>query len=87
MMKSIQSFLLSCLIFLATSAFAGSVNINTADPEMLTEGMTGIGDVKARAIVEYREKNGPFESIDDLVYVKGIGSGTVSRNRDNITIK
>ena len=87
MMKSIQSFLLSCLIVIATSAFAGTVNINTASPEMLTEGMSGIGDVKARAIVEYREKNGPFKSIDDLVYVKGIASGTVSKNRDKITIK
>jgi competence protein ComEA len=87
MMKSIQSLLLSCLIFFSVSAFAGSVNINTANPEMLTEGMTGIGDIKARAIVEYREKNGPFKSIDDLVYVKGIASGTVTKNRDNITIK
>jgi competence protein ComEA len=87
MMKSIQSFLLSSLIFFAASAFAGSVNINTANTEMLTKGMAGVGEVKARAIVEYREKNGPFKSVDDLVFVKGIASSTVAKNRDNITIE
>nr|WP_281258116.1 ComEA family DNA-binding protein [Zobellella taiwanensis] len=57
-----------------------SININTAGPEQLAQ-LTGIGPAKAAAIVEYRETNGPFATIDDLAKVKGIGESTVEKNR------
>lgn len=61
------------------------ININTAT---VTELMTldGIGEVKAKAIVEYREANGYFKSIDDLTLVSGIGVKTLEKNRDKITV-
>ena len=49
------------------------ININTANLEKLQE-LTGIGESKAKAIIEYREKNGNFNSIEDLLNVEGIGN-------------
>ena len=48
--------------------------------------MQGVGLSKARAIVEYRQKHGPFRSADDLSLVKGIGERTVELNRENILV-
>ena len=67
-------------------AFAGPVNVNTADAETLSAELKGIGLAKAKAIVEYRKKYGPFKSADDLALVKGIGERTVELNRENIKI-
>ncbi|PID65229.1 MAG: hypothetical protein CR977_01770 [Gammaproteobacteria bacterium] len=52
------------------------VNINTAGVEELTA-LSGIGEKKAKAIINYRKKNGKFKSVSDLTNVKGIGEGTV----------
>ena len=61
------------------------ININTASvSELMT--LDGIGEVKAKAIVEYRTENGDFKSIDDLVLVSGIGEKTLEKNRDRITV-
>ena len=49
-------------------------------------GITGITLAKAEAIVAYREKNGPFKSVDDLVAVQGIGKQTVKINREHMTV-
>ncbi|BAU75267.1 Competence protein ComEA helix-hairpin-helix region [Metapseudomonas furukawaii] len=49
--------------------------------------MVGIGEAKARAIVQYREENGPFSSVDDLLEVKGIGVKTLEKNRDRLSIE
>lgn len=67
-------------------AFAGPVNINTADAETISRELDGVGLTKARAIVEYRQKHGPFKSPDDLSLVKGIGERTVDLNRSNIKV-
>lgn len=67
-------------------AFAGPVNINTADAETLSAELKGVGLAKAKAIVEYRQKYGPFKNPDDLTLVKGIGERTVELNRDNIKV-
>ncbi len=60
------------------------VNINTASAAELAE-LNGIGDAKAKLIIEYREKNGPFKSVDDLRQVKGIGEKMVAKLRPAIT--
>ncbi len=67
-------------------AFAGPVNVNTADAETLSAELKGVGISKAMAIVEYRKKHGPFQSADDLSLVKGIGERTVNLNRTDIRV-
>lgn len=62
------------------------VDVNTATAEELAEGLYGVGDAKARAIIEYREEHGDFEHIDELINVRGIGLRTVDRNRDNLDL-
>ena len=74
------------LCLLPLWAFAGPVNVNTADAKTISEQLQGIGLAKAEAIVEYREKHGPFKSADDLSLVKGIGERTVELNRDDIRV-
>ncbi|WP_017939256.1 ComEA family DNA-binding protein [Zestomonas thermotolerans] len=64
----------------------GKVNLNTADADTLQRELNGIGAVKARAIVEYREANGPFASVDELLEVKGIGPATLEKNREKLTV-
>jgi competence protein ComEA len=75
-----------CIMLLPVLALAGPVNINTADAETISRSLQGVGLSKARAIVEYREKHGPFKSPADLSLVKGIGDRTVELNRDNILV-
>lgn len=58
----------------------GRININTADAEVLEE-LEGVGKAAARRIVKAR----PFDSVDDLVRVKGVSEKTVDNNRDRIT--
>jgi competence protein ComEA len=79
--------LLSSLLLLASAWAAGPVNVNTASAEEIAEGVKGIGPSKARLIVEYREANGSFMHIDELVNVKGIGVKTVDRIRDQIVLQ
>lgn len=64
-----------------------TVNINSATAEMLASHIQGIGLKKAQAIVLWRESNGPFQSVDDLLNVKGIGTATLSKNRNIIRIE
>ena len=83
-MKRFFPLLTLCMPFLA---FAGPVNINTADAELIAQELNGIGLAKARAIVKYRDEYGVFESADELVKVKGIGPRVLEDNRDNIRIQ
>lgn len=77
------------LIVVTLFAFAGlanaAVNINTATQEQL-ETLKGVGPAKAKEIIEYRKKNGPFKSVDDLDKVKGIGQGLMKKIRGDITV-
>lgn len=89
-MKSIAIILKSVALslLLATSAFAADkVNINTADAAKLEAVLINVGPAKAAAIVEYREENGPFKSVEELAMVNGIGLKTVERNRDRIELR
>ena len=65
---------------------AEAININTADAQTIASGLTGVGEVRVRAIVDYREQNGRFESIDDLIHVNGIGEKTLAAIRDSLTL-
>lgn len=70
------------------SAPAGEqVNINEADATTLADVLQGVGQSRARAIVEYREQNGPFDSLDELKEVKGVGDATVELNRERILLE
>ena len=82
-MTSIKSILLSLVLAFASFAAiaAEPVDINRADAAQLAT-LNGVGPAKAEAIVAYREKNGPFQSVDQLAEVKGIGLKTVDKNRD-----
>ena len=62
------------------------VNINTASAEELAT-LEGIGDVIAQAIVEYRDANGPFKSIEDVKNVKGVGEKKFEGIKDKIAVE
>ena len=62
------------------------ININTADQVMLT-GLPGIGPAKADAIIAYREENGEFLSVEELMRVPGIKEGTFGKVKDLICVK
>ncbi|AXK53050.1 ComEA family DNA-binding protein [Pseudomonas protegens] len=62
------------------------INLNTADMAVLQRELFGIGEAKAKAIVAYREENGPFASVDELLEVKGIGKTILERNRDKLVV-
>ncbi len=70
----------------ADSPAAAAVNINTADAATLAERLNGVGLKKAQAIVSFREQNGPFKSVEDLVNVTGIGEATLEKNKGLISI-
>lgn len=86
MMRSFLSCMLALLLALPLAA-AEQVNINTASAEEIAAALNGVGMSKAEKIVEYREQNGPFAHIDELVNVKGIGLRTVDKNRDAILLQ
>lgn len=65
---------------------SAKVDLNNADAITLQKSLAGVGEAKAKAIVAYRESNGPFASIDELLEVKGIGKAILDRNRDNLEI-
>jgi competence protein ComEA len=78
---------LAALVLLAPlGAFAEPVNINTADATTLAKALNGVGPAKAKAIVSYREKNGPFKSVDQLAMVEGITQKLIDKNRADIRL-
>src|SRR6188474_1413980 len=76
--------LLAALFAYVGLAFA-AINVNTATKEQL-EVLNGIGPVKAQAIIDYRTKNGPFKSVDELEKVPGIGNATLEKIRGDVTL-
>ena len=86
MLKHFKSFLFTVLLVLSPMLMAEPVDINSATAAELSKALSGVGPGKAKAIVEYREKNGPFKSADELKKVKGIGKATVEKNRAVINV-
>lgn len=84
-MKALLSALALCLSLAAAPALA-VVNLNTATQSQL-ESVKGIGPAKAKAIIEYRTKNGPFKSVDELTKIKGFGKATVQKLRAEFTVE
>ncbi len=91
-MVKIKRFLTLILMISLVVAFVplvpaeeqAKININTASVEELV-GVKGIGPKYAERIVEYREKNGPFNKVEDIMMVKGIGAKTFESIKDLIT--
>ncbi len=67
--------------------FIETININTADAATLQNLLKGVGSVKAKAIVAFRELNGPFQSLEELGQVKGIGEQILAENKARIVFE
>ena len=70
----------------ATETVILYVDINNDSAEKMADLMTGVGLSKAQAIVDYRLENGPFEAVEDLLMVPGIGPATLEKNRAMIKL-
>jgi competence protein ComEA helix-hairpin-helix repeat region len=78
------SNLASASVDTASTAAMGKVNINTADSTQL-QTLNGVGPATAQKIIDYRESNGRFSSIEDIKNVSGIGDKTFEKLKDHIT--
>ena len=82
--RGFSALVLVLLVLTAGGLLAqGKIDINSADVEELMS-LRGVGEVRAKAIVTYRQTNGPFQSLDDLKNVPGIGDKIIQDNRSNI---
>lgn len=87
MKRILRALSLGVLLALPLSGYSVEpLDLNTATAEQLAANLKGVGMSKAEAIVAYRTANGPFQRIEDLARVKGIGSATLSQNRANLVI-
>jgi competence protein ComEA len=77
---------LAAFLLLAPLVHADPVNVNTADASALAKALNGVGPAKAKAIVAYRDKNGPFKSVDQLAMVEGISQKLIDKNRADIRL-
>jgi competence protein ComEA len=77
--KNITALLLGLALSASATTIAAAepININTADAATLAAIIDGVGLKRAQAIVAYRDRNGPFQSVQDLTRVRGIGAKTV----------
>lgn len=79
-----------CLVFMLSFTHftysATPLDVNSATAEQLAAVMVGVGQKKAAAIIQYREENGAFNVLDELIFVKGIGPSLLKKNRDYLSI-
>jgi len=85
-MKLSHTAAMAASMLFAFAAWASPVDINNADAKTIAESVTGIGLAKAEAIVNYRQQNGPFRTVEDLAKVKGLGAKTVKKIQEDIII-
>lgn len=81
MLNKSHVFLLPALFCGLFSLAAQAINPNTATVEELADELIGVGPKLAMKIVEYREQNGEFDNLEDLMQVKGIGDSVIDKNR------
>src|SRR6266511_1868749 len=89
-MRFISSMLLTAglaVAGLAPAAWAGPVDINTADATTLAKELNGVGPARAQAIVAYRNEHGPFKSVDDLALVKNMPRKVIDSNRELLRVE
>ncbi len=86
-MKAITTLAALVAFTFSSLSFASPVNINTANAEQIAEALTGIGMVKAQAIIDYRTSNGLFSSADQIIMVRGIGDATFENIKVDILVK
>ncbi len=67
------------------TVIADQININTADAQTLTT-VKGIGEKKAQSIVDYREKNGSFKNVEELINIKGIGEKSLEKLKKHLKV-
>ncbi len=84
-MKKILFACFAAFLMLFAGLAAAAVDLNSATAAEL-DAVKGIGPAKAKAIIDYREKNGPFKSVDDLKGVKGFGVKTIEKLRPELTV-
>ena len=85
-MKILKGMGALALLSLMSPVLSAGVNINTADSVALADGLKGVGPRLAESIIAYREANGRYWAVEDLVQVKGIGVRLVDDNRDVIEV-
>lgn len=86
-MQTIHQTAVVLAFLFCSTAFAAPVNINTASASEIAESLQGVGPNKAQAIVDYRNRNGPFEDAIHVVRVRGIGNATFDSNKTDIRVK
>ena len=79
-----RSILFFALFIFSALASARAINVNTASAEEISDAMSGVGIVKAQAIVDDRKVNGQFKTLNDMARVKGIGLATIEKNRQSV---
>lgn len=73
-------------LFASPAILAEMVNLNKADAATLQANLKGVGEKKAQAIVAYRQENGEFKSIEEIMEVKGIGEGIFKKIKDDLSL-
>ncbi len=84
-MQILRKLAVLILLSLPVTLFATEeVDINTADKEALTT-LSGVGESFAERIINYREQNGAFETVQELTQISGIGQSLIEKNKDILT--
>jgi len=84
MKKILIAVFVTSLLIIHSQVFAQAIDVNQATLEELVENLNGVGAHEAQAIIDYREQYGDFDSMEELLQVKGIGLSTLENNKDRL---